>query len=940
MKIGIDFDDIKDKSPEEAFDMTVKALQNMPPGAEKSAAAMKLLGKQGMELMPLLNQTADSTDALKQKANDLGMVMSGDAVNASAAFTDSMDTLQRTFTGMKNSIGAELLPGMTMVIDGFVGIISGSDGAAASIEEGVKFIIAQIGEMLPRMLELFTSIVTVISSIAPELISALITGITENIPVLVTAAGGLINALLDSIVAAIPALTGAAVQIIVMIGTSLIAEAPRLLEAAAAIVSNLAKGLGNAVPILKPIMTVISGLMTALQKLTPFILAAAAAFGTFQIVMTIANAIKAMTAATSAQSIATAAHTVVMTVWSTVTGVATGVMAAFNAMMAANPIGLVVAAIAALVVGVIALIGWLNRETEEQKALKKSTEDLVEANEKLIESTSESAAAYEDKIKGMQYEAEAAESLADRIAELAAVEDKSTEQKERLAAYVDMLNEAMGESIVQYDMENDAMSRNVDEIYNILTARQEEAKAQAARERAVEIAKEQMAVEDQLVQIEKQREALAEALADGVYKKGEKDKKYKEVVDMLNKSESELVERQSELADSFESTTKVVAESAAKQAEANAAIIESAEEVVDAMTEAYKTQEEIAQKRAEVEKELTDAMIIEANAQGLTLDEYKKKLQEMQKDEEEIIKQREKTLESYTKSATEMFKQISETSDVSVTEMTTNLEHNQRVIGEWAENIAVLAEMGIDEGLLQKLEDAGPESAGLVKTLVNSSEEELEKLSDTFANGSKVATDALLTQLGMPNVTNSGSDMVDKIAGGVDNNNSLTKSTEKLITTAKSTATDSVIKNDFISVGESIVDGVWQGFSNKEATFRSQVLTFFKKIVGDVKSELGIQSPSTVFAEVGKNMALGVGVGFGDQMNKVADDMQNAIPMDLDMPDFDIFGGVADSRKNSPGTNAPVYIYTTVELDKKAVGHSVTPVVSQDLAFAARGGRF
>jgi hypothetical protein len=55
--------------------MTIKALQNMPPGAEKTAAAMKLLGKQGMELMPLLNQTAEETDALRQKAHDLGMVM-------------------------------------------------------------------------------------------------------------------------------------------------------------------------------------------------------------------------------------------------------------------------------------------------------------------------------------------------------------------------------------------------------------------------------------------------------------------------------------------------------------------------------------------------------------------------------------------------------------------------------------------------------------------------------------------------------------------------------------------------------------------------------------------------------------------------------------------------------------------------------------------------
>ena len=104
---------------------------------------------------------------------------------------------------------------------------------------------------------------------------------------------------------------------------------------------------------------------------------------------------------------------------------------------------------------------------------------------------------------------------------------------------------------------------------------------------------------------------------------------------------------------------------------------------------------------------------------------------------------------------------------------------------------------------------------------------------------------------------------------------------------------------------------------------------------------LGIQSPSTVFAEVGKNMALGVGVGFGEQMNKVADDMQNAIPLEFDVPDFDIFGGVTTgSRGNNTGANTPIYIYTTVELDKKAVGHSITPIISQDLAFAARGGRF
>jgi hypothetical protein len=85
-------------------------------------------------------------------------------------------------------------------------------------------------------------------------------------------------------------------------------------------------------------------------------------------------------------------------------------------------------------------------------------------------------------------------------------------------------------------------------------------------------------------------------------------------------------------------------------------------------------------------------------------------------------------------------------------------------------------------------------------------------------------------------------------------------------------------------------------------------------------------------------MALGLGLGFGDEMDRIADDMQDAIPTSFDSPDFDaVFAGASG---NYSFTSEPIYIYTTVELDKKAVGHSLTPVISRDLAFAVRGGRF
>src|SRR5699024_11806899 len=78
-------------------------------------------------------------------------------------------------------------------------------------------------------------------------------------------------------------------------------------------------------------------------------------------------------------------------------------------------------------------------------------------------------------------------------------------------------------------------------------------------------------------------------------------------------------------------------------------------------------------------------------------------------------------------------------------------EENQRVIGEWADNIALLSQRGIDEGLLEYLREAGPESAGLTKEIVNASDSELERFEEVFKTGGDVAKDALATSLGVEN---------------------------------------------------------------------------------------------------------------------------------------------------------------------------------------------
>ena len=111
--LGLSMTDLFAMQPEQQFEMIVRAFQKMPAGAAKSALAVKIFGRGGMELLPLLNSSADSIDNLRTQAESLGLIMSDDMVDASVRYGDSLDTLNRTFNAFKYSIGAKILPILT-----------------------------------------------------------------------------------------------------------------------------------------------------------------------------------------------------------------------------------------------------------------------------------------------------------------------------------------------------------------------------------------------------------------------------------------------------------------------------------------------------------------------------------------------------------------------------------------------------------------------------------------------------------------------------------------------------------------------------------------------------------------------------------------------------------------------------------------------------------
>jgi len=77
-----------------------------------------------------------------------------------------------------------------------------------------------------------------------------------------------------------------------------------------------------------------------------------------------------------------------------------------------------------------------------------------------------------------------------------------------------------------------------------------------------------------------------------------------------------------------------------------------------------------------------------------------------------------------------------------------------------------------------------------------------------------------------------------------------------------------------VTVGSDLIKGLWKGISDMGKWIGEKIKGFGKGILDSLKTFFGIHSPSTVFRDmIGKNLALGIGEGFSDEINEVAKDM-------------------------------------------------------------------
>jgi hypothetical protein len=125
-------------------------FENMTDGVGKTAIAMRLFGRSGADLIPLLNAGKKGLEEMIQEARDLGLVIDEKTAKSAEAFNDNLTRLHRVMNGVFIQMAAHMAPGLEQLSGRLVQAAKDTDlvkGAANFLITGLEnllYIVARL----------------------------------------------------------------------------------------------------------------------------------------------------------------------------------------------------------------------------------------------------------------------------------------------------------------------------------------------------------------------------------------------------------------------------------------------------------------------------------------------------------------------------------------------------------------------------------------------------------------------------------------------------------------------------------------------------------------------------------------------------------------------------------------------------------------------------
>ena len=103
------------KSTEAVLLQMADVFANLEDGAVKTALAVKLFGKSGMDMIPFLNQGAAGINQLTAEAERLGLKLTTETARSAEAFNDNLTALKASSSSLGIALARDFLPELTNI---------------------------------------------------------------------------------------------------------------------------------------------------------------------------------------------------------------------------------------------------------------------------------------------------------------------------------------------------------------------------------------------------------------------------------------------------------------------------------------------------------------------------------------------------------------------------------------------------------------------------------------------------------------------------------------------------------------------------------------------------------------------------------------------------------------------------------------------------------
>lgn len=521
---------------------------------------------------------------------------------------------------------------------------------------------------------------------------------------------------------------------------------------------------------------------------------------------------------------------VAVDLYTTATEKATTATALFSAVTKVDPVVMVATAVAAAGTALMLYADSLGEASKEAQMLAESNQKICDSANEVAESTKNLISDYGNNAAEMQAQGEYAKVLSERISELTGKKKLDNSETQVMQGYIAELNRLVPGLNLAYDEQSKKLNLTNEAIEEYLNNSQKQIEMQAAQEYAIELIKKKTELEIEGIKIENQGTELRE-------------KRY-ELLDVENEKEARSLDLKYALVGMNADERKSYDELAEAQRENITAMEEneSMKEELQAQIEASSVQLEKYGIRwsdvTAVTEANTESTNVNAEAQTAAADANSVAVQKIT---EEYTRMQE-TVSGVLESQMNMFEEFNAGTEISSEKLLANMQTQIDGVTSWADNMALLADRGVNQGILDKLAEMGPQGSSYVQAFAGMTDEQLKQANEMWSKSLDMKAGVNASVQGMIE------EYTVSLNGGKETVGTL-----------------------MAEVGVDSVKGLVDGINTSKEQIKTTGQEMGDTLVSGTNTSLDRHSPSKVFEGIGRDVVEGLVVGIdGSQTNAVS----------------------------------------------------------------------